>query len=214
MSKDLNPEKALIFRITHRDNVPWIIDNGLYCKNSENLDPNFVDIGNLDLIHKRQRRFVEVASGGTLSDYIPFYFTPFSPMMYNITTGYRGITQRRNEEIVILVTSLHKLADDGVDFIFSDRHAYLSTAQFSADLADLDRIDWPILQARDFERDSEDPGKFERYEAEALVHRHLPVESLLGIVGYNQLVERQINDLLAERDLELKIVAKSDWYFG
>lgn len=27
---DLNPEKALIFRIIHRDNLPWVMDNGLY----------------------------------------------------------------------------------------------------------------------------------------------------------------------------------------
>jgi hypothetical protein len=47
MSKDLNPDKALIFRITHLDNVPWILDNGLHCRSSEVLDPDFVNIGNL-----------------------------------------------------------------------------------------------------------------------------------------------------------------------
>ncbi len=29
----LNPEKALIWRIVHRDNLPWILDNGLHCGN-------------------------------------------------------------------------------------------------------------------------------------------------------------------------------------
>jgi hypothetical protein len=28
---NLNPEKALIWRIVHRDNLPWILDNGLHC---------------------------------------------------------------------------------------------------------------------------------------------------------------------------------------
>lgn len=87
MSKDLNPDKALIFRITHLNNVPWVLDNGLHCRSSDILDPNFVIIGNLELIEKRQCRVVDVGPGGTLSDYIPFYFTPFSPMMYNIKTG-------------------------------------------------------------------------------------------------------------------------------
>jgi hypothetical protein len=54
VSKDLTPEKALIFRIVHRGNVPWILDKGLYCKNSKVLDPNYVEIGNLDLITKRR----------------------------------------------------------------------------------------------------------------------------------------------------------------
>ncbi len=47
MSGSLNQEKALIFRITHRDNVPWIITNGMHCRNSGIHDPNFVSIGML-----------------------------------------------------------------------------------------------------------------------------------------------------------------------
>lgn len=151
MSKDLNPDKALIFRITHRDNAPWILDNGLHCGSSEILDPDFVSIGNQDLIEKRKNRIIDIPPGGPLSDYIPFYFTPFSPMMYNISTGY-SVEKRPNREIVILVSSLHKLVDDGKAFVFSDRHAYLEMAQFHNDLTALDCIDWPMLQARKFKK--------------------------------------------------------------
>lgn len=31
-SQTLTPEKGLIFRITHRDNVPWILENGVQVK--------------------------------------------------------------------------------------------------------------------------------------------------------------------------------------
>ena len=78
-SKELNPDKALIFRITHRDNVPWILEHGLVCANGQPQDPSFVPIGNRDLIGKRTHRQVPLAPGGTLADYVPFYFTPFSP---------------------------------------------------------------------------------------------------------------------------------------
>lgn len=30
---NLNPEKALVWRIAHRDNRPWVLDNGLHCGN-------------------------------------------------------------------------------------------------------------------------------------------------------------------------------------
>jgi hypothetical protein len=109
-------------------------------------------------------------------------------MFYNINTGWNGIRQRRNEEIVILVSSLNNLCAQNVPFIFTDRHAYLAAALFSSDLAHLDRIDWRILQNRDFKTDPEDPRKRERYEAEALVHRHVPIDALLGIVCYNAIV--------------------------
>ncbi|MGH2542774.1 MAG: type II toxin-antitoxin system toxin DNA ADP-ribosyl transferase DarT [Ardenticatenaceae bacterium] len=213
MSKDLNPDKALIFRITHLDNVRWILDNGLHCRNSEIFDPDFVNIGNLELIDKRQHRVVAVPPGGTLSDYIPFYFTPFSPMMLNIKTGWGGITKHPNHEIVILVSSLHKLANDGRKFVFSDRHAYLEAAQFYANLADLDRLDWAILQARNFKRDSDDMERFERYQAEALIHQHMPVESLTGIVCFNATVKKGLDALLTESDMRIRIVAKPSWYF-
>jgi hypothetical protein len=29
-SETLNPQKALIWRIVHRANIPWILDNGLH----------------------------------------------------------------------------------------------------------------------------------------------------------------------------------------
>ena len=80
----LNSERALIFRIAHIKNTPWILDHGLHCRNSEECDPNFVEIGNPELIVKRIHRTVPISPGGLLSDYIPFYFTPYSPMLYNI----------------------------------------------------------------------------------------------------------------------------------
>jgi hypothetical protein len=79
----ISVENAYIFRITHIDNVPWLLANGIHCRNSTCRDPNFRDIGNPDLISKRAHRLVPVAPGGTLSDYVPFYFTHYSPMLYN-----------------------------------------------------------------------------------------------------------------------------------
>lgn len=52
----------------------------------------------------------------------------------------------------------------------TDRHAVLETAEFHNSLDRLDRIDRPRLQARDFKRDPDDPGKFQRYQVEALVY--------------------------------------------
>jgi hypothetical protein len=80
-------------------------------------------------------------------------------------------------------------------------------------LADLDKIDWPILQARDFRRDPDDPAKFERYQAEALIHRHLPVSGLRGIVCYTQEMKLNIEKQLQERRLQLPVYARRGWYF-
>lgn len=59
--KDLNPDKALIWRITHKDNLPWILENGLHAANSSIHSSSWETIGNLDLINKRATRQVPIA---------------------------------------------------------------------------------------------------------------------------------------------------------
>jgi hypothetical protein len=210
---ELTAERARIFRITHIDNVAWILANGLHCSSSNMQDPNFIQIGNPDLISKRAGRIVPVPPGGTLDDYIPFYFTPFSPMLYNIRTGWGGIQQRPMRDIVILVSSLHELIRQGIPFLMTDRHAYLAMAEFSNDLADLSRLDWKILQARDFQRDPRDLGKFERYQAEALVHRHLPAEALTGIVCHGEVEEVRLREMMNNAAVNCPLAARPSWFF-
>lgn len=213
MPLGLNAEKALIFRITHINNVHWILGNGLHCKNSDVGDPNFVQIGDPELISKRATRNVPIPPGGTLSDYISFYFTPLSMMMYNINTGHRGIRQIPNSEIVIMVSSLRSLADSNITAIYTDRHAYMSSAQFYSSLEGLENIDWEILRHRDFKRDLDDPEKTDRYQAEALIHQHLPVEQLMGMVCYGANQKRILQEQIEESGLEVEVKAYRDWYF-
>lgn len=178
------------------------MDHGLHASNGTVLDPHFRNIGNLDLINKRSNRVVTVGKGGTLSDYIPFYFTPFSIMMYNIHTGY-NVQPVPNEKIVILVSSLYRVAELGIPFVFTDQHAYPVMANYFTDLKDLHRVDWGLLSRRDFKHDPDDPGKKERYQAEALVWKHLPFEALLGICSYNSATDNKIKVDLAEHKLEM-----------
>lgn len=208
----LSPEKALIFRITHVANVPWMLQNGLHCSNSRVRDPNYIQIGNAELIARRTTRAVPVHPNGSLSDYIPFYFTPYSPMFYNIKTGYNGVTKRPMNEIAILVSSLRDVHKQGIPFVFTDRHAYLQAAEFYNDLDNLDQIDWPILQARDFRRDPDDPGKVERYQAEALIYQHLPLAAVLGIICYREGERRKIEEECGKIEVTKQVICKPDWY--
>lgn len=214
MSKDLTAERALIFRITHRANVQWILQHGLHCPNSKTLDPNHVGIGNPELIERRKHRTVPIGPGGTLSDYVPFYFTPHSPMLYNIRTGWGGVPRRENQDIVILVASLRDLVARNIGFVFTDSHALLQTTQFFNSVDQLDKIDWTILQRRDFKRDDNDPGKLERYQAEALIRSTMPVSELRGIVCYTDAVTDHVHHVCAKFNLRTKVIKKPEWYFA
>lgn len=210
----LNQQKALIWRIIHRDNLPWVLGNGLHCGNSAVLAPNWVSIGNPELTDRRATHPVQLPPGGCLNDYVPFYFTPFSPMLLNIKTGRGGVTQRSNEEIVILVSSLHRVAaDPTLRWLFTDSHAYYQWANYYSSLDHLDKIDWPVLQSRNFTRDPDDPARFERYQAEALVHQYMPVSALLGVVCYTLSLKQRIEQEVAERGLRIDVHARPTWYF-
>lgn len=211
--KFLNPTKALIFRIVHVQNLPWIISHGLHCASSPQQDPNYVSIGNPSLISKRAHRAVPIQPGGTLSDYVPFYFTPFSMMLYNINTGYGGITKRLHDEIAILVSSIHRLKEVGLSFVFTNQHAYAVDTDFYSDAADLTKVDWSLLQRRDFKTDDADPGKQLRYQAEALVHRHVSLDAILGIACSNDKTKEALEELLNNPQPRVVIKAVPQWYF-
>ncbi|NVF13473.1 type II toxin-antitoxin system toxin DNA ADP-ribosyl transferase DarT [Vreelandella maris] len=210
---NLNAEKALIWRITHRQNLPWILANGLHAGHGGRRAPEWVVIGNEELISRRAHRDVPLAPGGVLNDYVPFYFTPFSPMMYNIHTGRGGVRSVANRDIVILVSSLHKIAELGLPFVFTDRHAYPVTAHYFNDLDSLSAIDWPLLQQRNFQRDPDDPEKIERYQAEALIHQHVPIQALLGAICYTPQVQLELQQQAAELGGTLDIHCRPSWYF-
>lgn len=209
----LSAKEAKIFRITHIGNLPWILDNGLHAQNGALVDPNYVGIGMETLIRQRNTHPVGGQHGGTLSDYIPFYFTPHSMMMLNIHTGYNEVKKWDNEEIAILVSSIPKLVELTIPFVFTDAHAYTAEADFFDTPDDLDEIDWDLLRSRNFKRDPEDPGKQGRYQAEALVYRHAPMDAMLGIACYNKACEESIGKLVRERGLSLSVKAMPGWYF-
>jgi len=209
----LGPDHAYIFRITHVRNVAWILDHGLHSRNSGLIDPDFVPIGMPELIDKRSRHPVPISPAGNLSDYVPFYFTPHSMMLFNIKTGYNGVIKRTNSEIAILVSTLPAVVEVGARFVFTDGHAYMAGTSYFADLAQLDQVDWELLTRRDFRRDSVDLDKSRRYQAEALIHRHLPVEALRGIACYDHDSVRLVSGDLERRNLKLSAKAIPNWYF-
>ena len=70
-SESLNPQKALIWRTVHLDNIAWILKHGLHCGNSSAVSPpNWIHIGNTELIDKRENHPVLVGQGGYLNDYV------------------------------------------------------------------------------------------------------------------------------------------------
>ncbi|MGH8746642.1 MAG: type II toxin-antitoxin system toxin DNA ADP-ribosyl transferase DarT [Burkholderiales bacterium] len=206
------PNPTFVYRITHADNVPWLLANGLHCASAGVRDPGFVEIGLPDLIQRRATRTVPLPPGGTLNDYVPFYFGTHSVMLYNLHTGY-GVKQVPQREIVYLVSSVQLLGSRNVPFLFTNRHAYVALAHYSSNTADLDTLDWDLINGRDFKRDPNRPEKIERREAELLAHRSVPFEALEGIACYDGTVRLRIEAVARELGVNVTVRENREWYF-
>jgi hypothetical protein len=104
--------------------------------------------------------------------------------------------------------------DHGVTMLYTDRHAYMTQARWSADHADLAQlIDWDILQRHDFARSDEYPDKMERYQAEALAHRRVPAGALLGIGCVSDMVRGTIEADAQSVGSGVRVVVRPQWYF-
>jgi hypothetical protein len=212
LSEVLMLERALIFRITHRDNVPHILANGLHCQSSNVANPTFVPIGNPDIIGKRASRTVDADPGGLLVDYVPFYFTPCTPMLYNIVTGHNGATLRARAEVVVLVSSFDTMEFLGIPVVVADRNATLKFASMKSGRELLAGLPWDAWRGRNFKRDQNDPEPFERYQAEALVHRLLPPTALLSIITHDEATQGAVVQSVSDAGLAIPIHVRSHWY--
>lgn len=197
-----------IFRITHYRNLEFTLRNGLFCPNSEQVDPDYINIGNEQIMHDRGNRIVPIHPGGTLNDYVPFYFAPRSPMLYSIMGA-----QMPQSEIIYLVSSIGAVQKVGRPFIFTNRHAYVFYASFFNELASLSEIDWDIMNAQYWNNRPNDNDRMTRRMAELLVYQFVPVNCILGIAAYDQNKLDYINNLLQQLNLNIEARIRRDWYY-
>ena len=109
---------------------------------------------------------------------------------------------------------MSQLPGGTVTFVFTDRHAYLQTANFFTDRSELaTAVDFPRLQRRDFTRDPEHPERFERYQTEALAYRFVPVEAILGVCCYTAEIKHEIDQTCSEMGSSVKVHVRPEWYF-
>ncbi len=126
--------KVILYRITHIDNIPHILQHGITHKDSPNKNPDYKNIGDLSLIVNRSKKFVSVENGGfgsaisltsiQLGDFIPFYFGVKMPMLYVAQHGGNFVERATSPiDIIYLGCSMSKLISSNIDFYFTDGHA-------------------------------------------------------------------------------------------
>jgi hypothetical protein len=204
-----------VVHFTHVDHIATLIERGLLSDTSaQSAGVLSVEVGNVGIKDQRRGRPVPIGAGGSVADYVPFYFAPRSPMMYAIAKGnvptYDGGTAR----LVYLVSSLEQLMSVGCSPVLTDRNAALDYAEYREfdpiDPLDDDFIDWDVMNAQ-YWGDHHD-GR-ERRMAEALVYAHVPWEAITQIGVQNETVAREVRAALAAAGSTIRVNVVPSWYF-
>jgi ssDNA thymidine ADP-ribosyltransferase, DarT len=202
------------YHITHVANLPSIVESGgLHCDNGcaqARLVP--VSIAYANLKQQRAETAVDVAAGGTLADYVPFYYAPRSPMLYTIWRGNVPGYDGSQDEIVHLVCEMEPLAEPG-RFAIINRHPITALAEQFDELRALDGLDWPLMKETMWrDTDADGDRKFRR-QAEFLVHQHVPIESVRLVGTMTETVAQQAATLLSALSNPPRVIVRRDWYY-
>jgi len=199
------PKKIWLYRITHIDNLPYILKIGLHTRQSDLFDPNYINIGDTTLIDYRESLNVCNPPGGKLAEYIPFYLGPRSPMLYQIATGFEDIVKYNQAELIYLISSYDQVINHKLEYFFTDVNARVSTANYYTSKIDFDKLDWSTIYSTYWRSDETDLQRKQKKQAEFLIKEYLPISCIEYIGVYNEEAKQRILFLLEQEKIELKI---------
>lgn len=181
-----------IFHFTDVRNLKSIIQNGLLCTNQMNNNGiTHIDIANSSIQERRSRMRVPVGPGGTVHDYVPFYFSSINPMLLTLLMQ-KNIDQNN---IIYLCLKIQRLEKD--DAVFTDASANtVIPPKFYSDTADLNKLDWDLIDSRKWKLET-DEQKHKKM-AEALIEGRLGIEEIDAIVVYNDGAKKLVEESFRE----------------
>jgi hypothetical protein len=207
------PKPVFVYRITYYKNLPFIFNKGIYSPSSAHMDKDYINIGKKDIIQKRGNKPVTLEPYGFIHDYVSFYFGKKSPMLYMISKGTSD-TDCRQEEIVYLVTTLATLEENKKPFIFTCGQALMQLSLQYNDIKDLDKIDWDVISGNFwFDKPPEITDRKRRRQAELLVHKHVPINCIIGLAVLNKKTKQIVDKMVDEAGLLIQVKEIPSWYY-
>lgn len=190
--------------------MPSVLSTGeLQCHRSA---ANVVDVADSSIKLRRTTIAVGCGPGGVVGDYVPFYFAPRSPMLFRLHREHAEGHGDGQRALVYLVATTERLAEAGLQCVFSDGNAAHGLTRFSADLAD--RVDWDLMDAVIWANTPDDGDRVRRRQAELLAHGAVPLGLIDELVVIDGTVRsRVVQQLLDRAESALTVTIRPDWYF-
>lgn len=208
-------EKVNLYRIVHKENVSYILHNGMFCVGHPFFDPNNIFIGDSTLTTQRHEFSIPMQGYGNLGDYVPFYFGYRSPMLLNIKTGYRTIVKRPQSDIIYIVCKLKYLIDKDYEYVFTDGHAKNNITRYFNNIEDLKQLDWDSIHAITWRNTTDNLDRMRRKQAECLIKSQVPPQCIAALVVYDEATKIEMEKLVVQAGLTISvhINPKGNFYY-
>lgn len=211
------PSPTPLFRFMHIDNLKGCLDHGgLHSPNHWPGDgPSYRTIHNEEIQNERHVRRIPCGPGGTIHDYVSFYFGYLSPMMLNLKTGRVPGYCEGQGPLIYLISSAQAVSERGAGFVFSDGHGIATFTEWFDDLENLNRVDWNMVYQRYWADNINDMDRQRRKQAEFLIHRFCPWDLIEGIAVINATMKTRVESVLAEYAAEVRRTVRvcRGWYY-
>jgi hypothetical protein len=207
-----------IYHITHISNLPCIIAaGGLWCDTVRSAKvasgATVIGIAHQHIKERRARKVVNRVAGGTLADYVPFYFAPRSPMLFTISRGNVAGYAGGQEQVIHLVSTVELASGLSNPWCFTDGHADMEISKQYDDLASLDNVDWDIMKEIWWNDTMNDGDRKRRRQAEFLVHHAFPWTAITEIGVISEKIAGHIQAAMNGAVHQPAVVVRSDWYY-
>lgn len=179
-----------IFHMTHIDNLESILSHGLLCHNEcKRQNINYHDIAHQSIQDRRANMTVPCGAGGSVHDYVPFYFSALNPMLL-ARLNTKSIDQPMMVFIGLKIDALERAGA-----VFTDASANTTIPPvFFDDLADLDKLSWPLIRNNKWKYSDDERHK---KMAEALIPHSVKVEDFDTIVVFNNSVKEYVSQMIS-----------------
>jgi hypothetical protein len=210
------PQPTPIYRLRHVDCLKAIIARGgMFAPSCEPKD-GLVDSITHDkgVQGYRATHPVHGGPGGTLLDYVPFYFGVLSPMLFRLATGrVEGHTAGQGP-IIYLASDVQAVVRAKRSFVFTDGQANKATTEHHDDPAELKRVDWALVNQRYWNDTPDDPDRMRRKQAEFLLHQFCPFELVSEIGVLTEEAKERVEAILKQARTHRPVVRlRPEWYY-
>jgi hypothetical protein len=207
----------LLYRIVHVDCLPTLLARGGL--HAPNATPNdglpYRTIHDPNVQASRRLHAIPCGPGGTIHDYVPFYFGPLSVMLLKLHSGGVEGFDEGQEPIVYLVSSIARVNAAGRRWVFTDGHGLAAMSSWYDTPDRLHEVDWSLVDQRYWADTLDDNDRRRRKQAEFLVWHDLPWAAIAGIAVMNAGMKTRVEQILAGYPAarSTPVGIRPNWYY-